>query len=202
MSRTITGLFLYTYLQISSSVKLSLYQFILAQILEMHKKLKSPLSIQWIPAHIGIPGNEAADKKAKSAAQDIPRDTDQGLSSLKDPIFAKFKKMANSKWDKRREKHKHGRYFRQIQPHRNPKALNKFKGLTRPMCAIFIQVCTGNIGLNNFFCSVQKAETNRCSWIGVLKQMAEHVPILWPKWAQLWQDTLWQGTRDRNLKTL
>ena len=187
-------------IQSSTAPKSGPCQFLLAKILELHDKLKYPLSIHWIPAHVGVPGNEAADVEAKAAAKP-PATREIQLPDLVAPIFAAFRSMANSKWDERWEKHKHGAYLRRIQPKRNPKAMNKFKGLTRPMCAILVQIRTGKIGLNDFLHSVTKAETDRCSCHGHPKQTAEHVLTTCPRWAQLRHDVLWKGTGNRDMRT-
>lgn len=102
-----------------------------------------------------------------------------------DPIFAVVKNTANSKWGKQWEKNKYEAYFRRIQFHRNPEALEKFKGLRRHVCAVLVEIRTGKIGLNDFLYSVQRAETDRCSCSGAPRQTAEHVLTACPWWAQL-----------------
>lgn len=176
-------------------------KFLLAKILELHAKLNTSLSIHWIPAHVGVPGNEAADEEAKKAAKEVPQAHLNHMPDLIAPIFAAFRQMANGKWDERWEKHKHGAYLRRIQPHRNPMAMDKFKGLTRPLCALLIQIRTGKIGLNDFLFSVNKAESDRCNCPETPKQTAVHVLTTCPNWNQLREETLWAGTANRDMKT-
>lgn len=109
--------------------------------------------------------------------------------------------MANSKWDERWEHHKHKAYLRRLQPHRNPKTLDKYKGLSTAMCAILMQIRTGKLGLNDFLYSVNRAETDRCSCHGSPKQTVEHMLATCPRFSLLRHDTLWKGDGNRDMKT-
>ena len=175
-------------------------QFLLSRILELHARLSNPLSLHWISAHVGVPGNEEADE-AKIAAKSKSVNQIIELSNLIAPIFAEFKRMANDKWNKRWTIQKHEVYLRRIQPSRDLKSMSKFKGLSRVTAAILIQVRTGKIGLNDFLFSAGQAETDRCSCRGRPRQTAEHVLTTCLRWADLREDELWQGTGNQDMRT-
>ena len=44
-------------------------QFIVRDIVDKARELDALISIHWIPAHVGVPGNELADEAAKEAAR-------------------------------------------------------------------------------------------------------------------------------------
>lgn len=178
-------------------------QFLLEKILELYHQLNTPLSIHWIPAHVGVPGNEAADKEAKIAARQglVQPICQRSMSDLLTPIFTAFKTMAKAKWDTQWENHKHGGHLRKLQPRRDPKTMNKYKGLSRATCAILIQIWTGKIGLRDFLYSVNRAETARCDCSRRHHQTVDHILTTCSKYRELRQQTLWQESGNRDMKT-
>ena len=69
------------------------------------------------------------------------------------------------------------------------------------MSAILIQIRAGKIGLNDFLYSVKRAETDRCSCPGATRQTAEHTSHVSKVGDNLDRTRLWQGTRNRDMKT-
>ena len=59
----------------------------LRELTETHR-----VSLQWIPAHCGIPGNEAADRLAKEGARDIQTEEDLTYHEKRSIIKSNFKK--------------------------------------------------------------------------------------------------------------
>lgn len=141
----------------STSAHTNICQFLLDEILNLHRQLERPLSIHWIPAHIGIPGNEIADTEVKSAAKavSVTRSTST-FPLITTPISTSFKNSLLTQWGKRWDSHHHGRHLYRLQPTRDRNSLSKYNGLKKATSSLIIQMRTGKIALNEFYLRLRK----------------------------------------------
>ncbi|OQD86897.1 hypothetical protein PENSOL_c083G04319 [Penicillium solitum] len=134
-------------------------------------------SSQWIPAHVGVDGNEFADREAKSAAL---LSTGMGAttgSGTGEPII----RLAAA-----------AKRARLVQAP-NKKTLRLYEGLSKPQYAILIQIRIIRIGLRHFLFKIKAAETDRCN-CDEGSQTPKHILIQCPRyvvprtklWEQLW----------------
>lgn len=86
--------------------------------------------------------------------------------------------MALAKWDTQWETHTH-------EGHLRSKTMDKYNGLSRSTCATLIQIRTGKTGLNDFLCSINRAETDRCDCRGGFRQPPDHVLTVYSKYSDL-----------------
>lgn len=110
-------------------------QFLIEEILTKARELQLPLAIHWIPAHVGVPGNEWANKEAKAAAQlPISRKNKrllrreiqkQQLPTLRSGLIRKSKKAAQRRWEQEWDTSKYGTDLYKIQPRICKKSLKK-----------------------------------------------------------------------------
>ena len=145
-------------------------QFLLRQIYAVtcRYNLTCRVGIHWIPAHIGVPGNERADKAAKKAATDPylqRRDSPVRLAAAaKQTIRLKIHKRWEDEWTRDAKTAR----STAIPTHRlfkrpDKKILQLWKSLSKLHTAITIQIRTHRIGLRHFLYKINAIESDRYS---------------------------------------
>jgi len=134
------------------------------------KHINLEILIRWTPGHIGIEGNEAADKEAKCAAQEGSSPNEQlpaalrkrlpvSKSAAKQAYMAKLKRKAQREWEKSPH-HQTINQFNDTMP--SKKYLKLVKPLQRKHSSILYQLRTGHIPLAKHLHRFKKAESPQC----------------------------------------
>jgi ribonuclease HI len=155
------------------------------QIQKSKQSRNFKLTIRWTAGHSGIPGNEKADKEAKSAAEgvssnaaDLPRylrkPTKKSISALKQKHNDKAKEAWKEEW------HKSERYKRFQAPDIVTPYSKKFiklisnNRISRRSASLIYQLRVGHAPLNNYLHRFHKVDSPRCPACGAPKETAEH----------------------------
>ena len=168
-------------------------QYILRDIvtkIDLLRRKGIKVAVRWIPAHIGVPGNERADKAAKEAATVAPRRLD-GLCYLMACQKQILASAAKYHWDWAWSKAQHGGPVRVLNPEPTKETVQSHKGLTKAESAVWVQLRTGKIALRKYLYDIGRADSPKCDRCNVYgsSQTVRHVLLECSALKQYWPDS-------------
>ena len=113
-------------------------QYLLKEIVQGIDRLRGAgirVQIHWIPAHVGVPGNEEADRAAKTAAQG-PRTYSREVFYMLATCKQKLRKRVFRQWAKEWENGVTGRTIFHLEKEPNLGVLTKHTGIRRPLSSL------------------------------------------------------------------
>ncbi len=143
---------------------------------------KHKITLRWISAHSGVPGNEAVDEAAKEAAAGessdqhlLPKFLRRKLPASKAALKQAKTEETKIKWNMEWRKSPRFERMKRIDPNH---PYNKFRkrrdNLTRNQGSILVQIRSGHIPVNTYLKKIGKREDDRCEWCW--KNLCRHTP--------------------------
>jgi ribonuclease HI len=153
-----------------------------------------PVEIRWVPAHVGVPGNETADVEAKLAAtgggvesgaeQPYPEGSASGRVLLASTAKRRVRRRIKEKWAQEWAKETTGKPNQRLVKAPDKKVLRLFESLSKPYTSILIQMRSMRIALNHFLYKIKVVESDEC-YCGEGSQTPRHILMQCPLYADL-----------------
>lgn len=136
------------------------------------------IEFTWIPAHVGIKGNEKVDKLAKDALKADQIEIKVPLS--KSEIKVIIKDSINRRWQVTWDQEKKGRHLYSIQKEVIGK---KYSGLSRQEENMITRLRIGHTSLNGCLRIIGKHQTGLCTHCGEVENV-EHILLRYRKYSE------------------
>ena len=147
--------------------------------------------LHWVPAHLGIYGNEDADKLAKAgAAISLPSWDPNPKGRTATKVKAAIKKSFRDKWAEDWKVARKGADLRQICSTPTVHTIGRHKGLARAQSSILTQLRTGKIALRSFLFATTLADSPVCNKCNKENQTVEHILFRCPRYRRQRQEWL------------
>ena len=190
-------------------------QQILKPFHDLHRSMPNPITVGWIPAHTGIPGNELVDQLAKEAAGWKPTETRPLLSGGPPPPLAtlrpsrrvritQLQEVTQRHWERQWAVSAHGHQLRHQIKTPGPHTLEKYKRQSRAISSIMTQLSVKKISLNSYLYKIKKRDSPNCDLCDRQTPQTVHHVLLQCPALDTHRDTLWKtvGKKVTDMSTL
>lgn len=177
-------------------------QYILIEAVRRLDQLRDrgwEVQLRWIPAHVGVPGNEAADQAAKKAAgyqpsaqgEREPLQEPDTLRTLIATTKSTLRQTMKAEWERDWESAKHGRDLFKLGVRPEKGTLKTHMNTHRAISSVITQMRTDKISLHAYLHKIDKADTDQCD-CGYGRQTVRHVLLECRNWCEERQK-MWAG---------
>lgn len=167
-------------------------QYVLVEAVRALDRLRDQgweVQLRWIPAHVGVPGNEAADRAAKEAASqslDAQTNPEPQLEpgaprTLVATTKSTIRQTMRDEWERCWEAAKHGRELFRLGVRPGKGLLTTHIGTHRAISSVITQMRTGKLGLRAYLYAINRADTDMCQ-CGYGRQTVQHVLLECRNW--------------------